>query len=193
MTQTREQLLAARDAIDAQIKALDAEPLLIEAREICARVCDGWVDIPSERSHAYRDGRHDDEADVAYALAALRRGMELGRVPAEPVGFDVPAFARECVADWYAQDGYDRIAKQYRQGEHDPNDDQDLRIADFAIRATLAHRGARWPGGTALVEMAQDCVRNHVSRRHEAIEDYGQAIALEMARRLKAHMTGEQP
>ena len=58
-------------------KEPETDPLLIEAREICARVCEGWRDIPVERGQQYREGSHDDEADVAYALAALKRGMEM--------------------------------------------------------------------------------------------------------------------
>ena len=50
-----------------------ADPLVVEAREICARVCEGWTDIPNGRATAYRDGMHDDEADFAYALEALRK------------------------------------------------------------------------------------------------------------------------
>lgn len=52
------------------------DPLVVEAREICARVCEGWVDIPKNRAAAYRDGMHDDEADFAYALNALRKANE---------------------------------------------------------------------------------------------------------------------
>ena len=53
-----------------------ADPLVVEAREICARVCEGWVDIPKNRASAYRDGVHDDEADFAYVLNALRKANE---------------------------------------------------------------------------------------------------------------------
>lgn len=49
------------------------DPLLIEAREICASR-DG-VDAVQARS--YRDGRHDAGGAVDTALAALRRGIEL--------------------------------------------------------------------------------------------------------------------
>ena len=52
------------------------DPLVVEAREICARVCEGWVDIPKNRAAAYRDGVHDDEADFAYVLNALRKANE---------------------------------------------------------------------------------------------------------------------
>ena len=54
------------------------DPLVIEAREICARVCEGWIDIPKDRAAAYRAGSHDDEADFAYVYAALaKRGLEI--------------------------------------------------------------------------------------------------------------------
>ena len=54
------------------------DPLVIEAREICARVCEGWIDIPKDRAAAYRAGAHDDEADFAYVYAALaKRGLEI--------------------------------------------------------------------------------------------------------------------
>ena len=49
------------------------DPLVIEAREICARVCEGWIDIPKDRAAAYRAGSHDDEADFAYVYAALAK------------------------------------------------------------------------------------------------------------------------
>ncbi|MDV7391672.1 hypothetical protein RZS08_09980, partial [Arthrospira platensis SPKY1] len=78
----RERGLIADDPVD---------PDLEEAREICALVCEGWADIPAERAHQYRDGSHDDEADIAYALAALKRGKELR-----------PTLTREMVRDaWY--------------------------------------------------------------------------------------------
>lgn len=62
------------------------DPLVVEAREICARVCEGWVDIPKHRAAAYRDGLHDDEADFAYALNALRKASEeSSSQPSKPV------------------------------------------------------------------------------------------------------------
>ena len=65
------------DTLDRLIIA-KPDPLVIEAREICARVCEGWIDIPKDRAAAYRAGAHDDEADFAYVYAALaKRGLEI--------------------------------------------------------------------------------------------------------------------
>jgi hypothetical protein len=127
----------AQAALDAKEAA---DPLLVEAREICARVCEGWRDIPSERSHAYRDGCHDDEADVAYALAALRRGMELASAPAEPVDDAwIERTARECAERTMNKNGWNADDLPVTQGALELS-------AMLAIRAALAHRGARWPG-----------------------------------------------
>ncbi len=72
----REQLLAARDAIDAQIKALDVEPdpLLVEARKL-------WAEANANKAYQYEGGMRDDYPEMLVTLAALRRGMELGRGP----------------------------------------------------------------------------------------------------------------
>ena len=61
------------------IPAPKPDPLIIEAREICARVCEGWLDTPPDRANQYRKGAHDDEADFAYVLEALRaaRGLQI--------------------------------------------------------------------------------------------------------------------
>ena len=56
------------------------DPLLIEAREICARYFDEQ-NLPAA-ARSYRSGKNDNEGDIGecelpIALAALRRGMEL--------------------------------------------------------------------------------------------------------------------
>jgi hypothetical protein len=50
------------------------DPLLIEAREICAVVMGAHVgDYFRTQAEAYRDGRHDDEPEIPRILAALKR------------------------------------------------------------------------------------------------------------------------
>ena len=53
------------------------DPLLIEAREVAARNT-SWRNYPVEAQNC-REGLYDRGDYVSLALAALRRGMELGR------------------------------------------------------------------------------------------------------------------
>jgi hypothetical protein len=86
-------MMETREELDRQIAELQArrdalvEPLLLEAREIVAHEN---RDIPhfAERVLA---GKSDQHSDIAIALAALRRGMELASAPAEPVEQRCPA------------------------------------------------------------------------------------------------------
>jgi hypothetical protein len=72
---------------------------------------------------------------------------------------------------------------QYLSGERDEYDCMKGCVA--AIRRTLAHRGARWPGEAELREMAESLL-------HEQADNYLTVnLLVEMARRLRAHMTGE--
>jgi hypothetical protein len=149
LASTAETLKSKRAEAQAALAAKEVvDPLLMEAREICARVCEGWRDIPSERAHAYRCGSHDDEADVAYVLAALRRGMELASAPAEPV--DEATFMD---AVWEAL-------------KSDANDLRKQQRILAAFRATLAHRGARWPGdGRCKVPVGQTPLDDNLHHR----------------------------
>jgi len=61
----RERGLIAEEPVD---------PLLVEARQIIADTCD-----THESKGQWLDGVWDDEQEMAIALAALHRGMELGR------------------------------------------------------------------------------------------------------------------
>lgn len=48
------------------------DPLLIEAREICARVVEGFRDLNVRRAAKfYREGVHDDEPEIAFIYARL--------------------------------------------------------------------------------------------------------------------------
>ncbi len=65
--------------LQAKLAALDADPdpLLIEAREICAIAYEGWQDKVSASN--FHKGFRDGGPDMSIALAALRRGIELGK------------------------------------------------------------------------------------------------------------------
>ena len=63
LTDLRERGLIAEEPVD---------PLLVEARQIIADTCD-----THESKGQWLDGVWDDEQEMAIALAALRRGMEL--------------------------------------------------------------------------------------------------------------------
>lgn len=55
----------------AEHEEAPADPLLIEAREICATARTAWAE-------GFRSGRYDETStEVPIALAALRRGIEL--------------------------------------------------------------------------------------------------------------------
>jgi hypothetical protein len=123
-----------------------------------------------------RNGDFDHHADTSSALAALRRGMELASAPAEPVDFDVEALAREVVDQ----------ATGYVGGKEIPPGR--LELAEAAIRRTLAHRGARWPGEGEIADLATEIAID--IRQKPGGHKFDEA-ALEMARRLKARILGE--
>jgi hypothetical protein len=83
-----------------------------------------------------------------------------------------------------------KLAEEYSEQAYREEDDSfatySEQAAYLAIRATLS-RSARWPGEAELREMAlqSSCTLNQTIRTN-----YGSCI--EMARRLRAHMTGEQ-
>ena len=74
MTETREQMEARHARERAEWEAANADPLLVEAREICGR---RDIDFYAE----FKEGKYDAQPVMLVALAALRRGMEL-RPPA---------------------------------------------------------------------------------------------------------------
>ena len=90
------------------------DPLVVEAREICARVCEGWVDIPKNRAAAYRDGVHDDEADFAYVLNALRKANAARRIETERAVAD--EIAR--ITSWLKAHGMRQIANSIERGDY---------------------------------------------------------------------------
>jgi hypothetical protein len=101
----RETLLAEIAEKQARLAELDAlDPLLIEAREICAKWCDD-KSCP-EAARSYRSGEYDSHHPIEAALTALRRGMELAERPTltremvrEAVKY---VFARHSAATWDA-------------------------------------------------------------------------------------------
>ncbi|MEN6548928.1 MAG: hypothetical protein ABFE07_23025 [Armatimonadia bacterium] len=79
MTQTREQLLAARDAIDAQIKALDAEPERAEEEVLPCPFCGGkavWREY-DERYPSDAYGLIVDHAQDCFL--SFHRSFDIGR------------------------------------------------------------------------------------------------------------------
>ena len=56
------------------------DPLLVEARNICAsRWDDKFLPIAKDIAEDFRLGRHDDDEGVEMVLRALRRGIEIGK------------------------------------------------------------------------------------------------------------------
>jgi hypothetical protein len=90
--------VAEAERILAEAKAREAavDPLLIEAREVCARFyeADGSPIIAAD----HRAGKFDDgDSQQTIALAALRRGMELVQPAPAPSEKDDLRLAREVV------------------------------------------------------------------------------------------------
>jgi hypothetical protein len=80
--------------------------------------------------------------------------MELASAPAEPVDFDVEALARECAAEA-------EVEHLYTYGPQ-----MTFKAAEYAIRRTLAHRGARWPGdGRCKVPAGQTPLDDNLHHR----------------------------
>jgi hypothetical protein len=151
--------------LQAQLAALpEVDPLLVEAREIAA------VENEQSKCPAFaadvRQGNRDRSVDVRIALAALRRGMELTpRAAMDDAA--VEALARECLQNH----GYERL----HTAEHS--------MVRDAIRATLSRvPAAAWPDEMELKNNADEIARD--------LPDSPWLAALEMARRLKAHMLG---
>jgi hypothetical protein len=172
MTETLAQMEARHAAERAALEA--RENLVHEAIEI---VVNDGINRTAAQTAAIRERRAGHEK-VNIALAALRRGMELAALPlapAEPVDEEWI----ERTAFGVVQQAYSHVEKDYRGRRY--------QIAANAIRATLAHRGARWPGEAELREMALQSCRK---------ADFSFALpyeaALEMARRLRAYQTGDQ-
>jgi len=109
---TREQLLAEREAIDAQIPAMDVDPLLIEARNLVASM----PTLNALQADAYRRGDWDAGGSVDLALAALRRGMELSRAPVAewPSGDVLWEMANACGDDAYEREAALEMAHRLR-------------------------------------------------------------------------------
>jgi hypothetical protein len=61
----------------AKYEEQPVDPLLIEAREICATDCDNFN--MSKAAQMHRDGHLDHSPLHLIALAALRRGIEIGK------------------------------------------------------------------------------------------------------------------
>jgi hypothetical protein len=83
MTQDRAALTAQIAELQAKLAAMDTvDPLLIEAREIAASAFS--AEKNDYHAQKVRAAKGDDFVPVVVALAALRRGMELARVPVAP-------------------------------------------------------------------------------------------------------------
>lgn len=85
MTETREHMEARHAAERAALEAREVDPLLMEAREVCAK----WMETmhSPEGASRYRSGEWDRSTLMEIALAALHRGMELAApIPAPAMG-----------------------------------------------------------------------------------------------------------
>jgi hypothetical protein len=177
---------AAIAELQAQLAAMDAEPdwgawkpAVGEWRkarglpEILWDVRDDLVGCPRVPSALFKD-------TVRGLIAALPLAPRAAMDDAA-----VELLARECCAEDYEGKGLMDAAINYRSGEYNAESDTELRIAIAAIRATLSRvPAAAWPGDAELREMASQS-SNQLNGFKGPYE-----VALEMARRLKAHMTG---
>jgi hypothetical protein len=81
------------------------DPLLVEAREICAQVSerDGW-NIAAEE---YRKARRDETVGIQLALAGLRRGKKLAEP--KPLTLDMVREAHRASIDMDGDSFHDRF------------------------------------------------------------------------------------
>jgi hypothetical protein len=169
--------------LQAQLAALpEVDPLLVEAREIAARYYD---EREFGLARNMRKGLCDDQPSVVSALAALRRGMELASAPAEPVDEAwIEQTARECAAKVSVYSEATVLA-----GNHDGSGA--VLAAKAAIRATLSRvPAAAWPGSGEVSNWAWEIAAKWKAESEAADLTFYNSACLEMARRLKAHMTG---
>jgi hypothetical protein len=167
--------------LQAQLAALpDVDPLLVEAREIAGSKADEIINKsrPYYWSSRCREGRYDHTLHVQIALAALRRGMELAPRAA------MDAAAVEALAEQVAAENVGRPTFYIR-------DTNSYRSALAAIRATLSRvPAAAWPGSGEVSNWAWEIAAKWKAESEGADLTFYHSACLEMARRLKAHMTG---
>ena len=164
---TLEGALAQRQARIAELDAPD--PLLIEAIDL---VVNDDVTRTATQNAAIREGRAGKEK-VNLALAALRRGMELAEAP--PMGSvmtDAEIWTLACELSESCSGGKTRE-----------------QFVDAVIRETLSRVQPRWPSEGELRDMAMRIAQEG----HIEVNYYVRDAALEMARRIRAYQTGEQP
>jgi len=115
---------------------------------------------------------------VRALIAAFAKAPPMGSVMTDG---EIWTLARQCAADYYRsiQPG---LATNMRAGFCD--DQPSVVSALAAIRETLSRVQPRWPSEAELREMADVSSQSKYSPY---------AVALEMARRIRAYQTGEQP
>jgi hypothetical protein len=112
---------------------------------------------------------------VQEAFAALRRGMELAPTPAEPVD----------VVDVLQQINT-ALGRLYQQRGCWPGTLSIMDVIRPILREALANRSARWPGDQEIADMAHAIIEEQEMPITTAFQ-----LLVRMARRLRAHMTGE--
>jgi hypothetical protein len=154
MTETREQMEARHAAERAALEAREVDPLSRDAVRDALRDALELTDTPIEfgdfacsETHNYRG---NIEAVVDRLHAALRRGMELGRVPAlGEAGVEALKHLERWVANWCELDLSEVIADNGGTAGQFVQHEAKSKIA--MIRATLSRVPvAPWPGAEAF-------------------------------------------
>lgn len=99
--------------LDKLYNRTPVDPLLEEAREICAK----WEeaeDSPAIVAAAYREGVWDSAPNMRRTLETLRRGMELAPKPRMPTETET----REAMVRFHEFEGSTTLAKAIRAGGH---------------------------------------------------------------------------
>jgi hypothetical protein len=165
--------------LQAQLAAMDAEPDWEAWRPAVEAYRDAFHWSFHQLEHINPEGDHEKHI-VAGLIAALPLA------PAEPVDeacaySPAPKWVQDSIPDW----AFERVAQLVGYGDkHGPRGSRaGVAFARYIANheATLAHRGARWPGEDWLEGEAVD-VANETKHPYNA--------ALEMARRLRAYQTG---
>ena len=126
--------------------------------------------------------RHDASDDLFAEIAAITHHY-IAALPLAPLAQrgmteqEIEALAKECVGS---------VKGLYFDSSSCQHSHRAFQSARLVSRATLSRVPvAGWPGEAELREMAEDCSRSPAGRYLHPIN-----AALEMARRLRAHMTG---
>ena len=161
--------------LQARLAELDAEP----DYEAWRPACNAWLEAAGYSSEV-------DNAAFDNWSKSIIRGLIAAFAKAPPMGSGMTEAEIEALAKKSAENAY---------AYNDPEKAYAQNAARVAIRQTLSRVQPRWPSEGELREMAQEiesAAENNLSF-HPMVKFAVNQATCEMARRIRAYQTGEQP